>query len=130
MPATARSIVTEVLSVGEDIGNPVLPVRTLIDSCALFGFSANTVRVTLVKMRADGALESPERGMYRLGPASRERAERHGTEERAQADETRSHDRQHRGYDVHHRVLLQQHRRSVGPGSYQKRERITSNRRS
>ncbi|MEM7437231.1 MAG: PaaX family transcriptional regulator [Myxococcota bacterium] len=76
MQVTARSIITETLSVAESTGHPVAPVRTLIDSCAIFGFTANTVRVTLVKMRADGAVVSEERGNYQLGPRSRELSHR------------------------------------------------------
>ncbi|MEM8606008.1 MAG: PaaX family transcriptional regulator [Myxococcota bacterium] len=76
MQVTARSIITETLSVAESTGHPVVPVRTLIDACAIFGFSANTVRVTLVKMRADGTVESSERGTYELGEKSRELSQR------------------------------------------------------
>ena len=76
MQVTARSIITETLSVAESTGHPVVRVRMLIDACAIFGFSANTVRVTLVKMRADGTVDSPERGAYQLGAKSRELSQR------------------------------------------------------
>lgn len=70
MQVSAKSIITEVLSVAEASGHPVVRVSLLIDACAIFGFGANTVRVTLVKMRADGTVESPERGAYQLGTKS------------------------------------------------------------
>lgn len=76
MQVTARSIITETLSVAEWIGHPVVPVRMLIDACGIFSFSANTVRVTLVKMRSDGVVESPERGAYRLGAKQRQLSQR------------------------------------------------------
>ncbi|MBW2161847.1 MAG: PaaX family transcriptional regulator, partial [Deltaproteobacteria bacterium] len=72
MQVSAKSIITEVLSVVEASGHPAVRVSLLIDACALFGFSANTVRVTLVKMRADRAVASPERGAYQLGKTSLE----------------------------------------------------------
>lgn len=70
MQVTSKSIITEVLSVVEAAGHPAVRVSLLIDACAIFGFSANTVRVTLVKMRADGTVDSPRRGAYQLGKAS------------------------------------------------------------
>jgi phenylacetic acid degradation operon negative regulatory protein len=72
VPISARSIITEVLSVCESTGQASVRVRVLIDACAIFGFSANTVRVTLVKMRADGAVASPARGTYELGEHARD----------------------------------------------------------
>jgi DNA-binding transcriptional regulator PaaX len=56
MQVTTKSIITEVLSVVEASGHPAVRVSLLIEACAIFGFSANTVRVTLVKMRADGTV--------------------------------------------------------------------------
>ena len=60
----------------EASGRPVVRVSLLIDACEIFGFSANTVRVTLVKMRADGRVTSPERGAYQLGKTSLELSRR------------------------------------------------------
>ena len=71
MEPTVRDVITELLSVAEDSRQPEVRVRLLIDACAIFGFSPNTVRVTLVKMRAEGLVESPARGLYRLGPERR-----------------------------------------------------------
>jgi len=40
--------------------------RSLISAGELFGFSANTMRVTLSRLMARGLIESPERGLYQL----------------------------------------------------------------
>jgi phenylacetic acid degradation operon negative regulatory protein len=40
--------------------------RSLVAAGELFGFSENTVRVTLSRLMARGLIESPERGLYRL----------------------------------------------------------------
>lgn len=40
--------------------------RSLIAAGALFGFSENTVRVTLSRLASRGLVESPARGLYRL----------------------------------------------------------------
>ena len=76
MRVTAKSLVTEVLSVARAGRQPSVRVSLLIDACALFGFSANTVRVTLAKMRAAGDVDSPSRGLYRLGPRSLDLSDR------------------------------------------------------
>ena len=76
MQVSAKSIITEVLSVAEASGHRVVRVGLLIDACAIFGFGANTVRVTLVKMRAAGTVDSPERGAYQLGQESLELSHR------------------------------------------------------
>lgn len=76
MQVSVRSILTEVLSVAEASGHRVVRVSLLIDACAIFGFGANTVRVTLVKMRAAGTVDSPERGAYQLGKESLELSHR------------------------------------------------------
>ncbi|MGB5813496.1 MAG: PaaX family transcriptional regulator C-terminal domain-containing protein [Polyangiales bacterium] len=73
---SAKSILAEVLSVAHAGAKPSVRVSLLIDAGALFGFSANTVRVTLAKMRAAGDVDSPSRGLYRLGPRSRDLSDR------------------------------------------------------
>ncbi len=40
--------------------------RSLISAGELFGFSENTMRVTLSRLTSRGLIESPERGLYRL----------------------------------------------------------------
>ena len=41
---------------------------SLIERGALFGFSENTIRVTLSRLMSRGRIESPRRGEYRLSP--------------------------------------------------------------
>jgi phenylacetic acid degradation operon negative regulatory protein len=43
-------------------------VRQAIGSCALFGIRENSVRVTLVRLAAEGLILPAGRGAYRLGP--------------------------------------------------------------
>jgi len=43
-------------------------VRDTIASCALFGIRQNSVRVALVRLRAEGLITPARRGVYRLGP--------------------------------------------------------------
>lgn len=45
-----------------------LPASSLIEAGALFGFTANTMRVTLSRLTARGLIESPQRGVYQLTP--------------------------------------------------------------
>lgn len=47
-----------------------LPVQALIRYGAVFGFSANKVRVTLSRLAGRGLVSSPSRGRYRLGQRS------------------------------------------------------------
>ncbi|MDM4768922.1 PaaX family transcriptional regulator C-terminal domain-containing protein [Solimonas sp. SE-A11] len=55
-------------------GQP-LSVRDAIAGCGLFGISANSVRVALVRLSADGLIEATERGSYRLGASAHELAD-------------------------------------------------------
>jgi phenylacetic acid degradation operon negative regulatory protein len=55
-------------------GHP-LSVREAISACALFGISANSVRVALVRLSADGLIEATERGSYRLSASAHELAD-------------------------------------------------------
>ena len=75
MQHNTRSVISELLSVAWTTSQPV-PVRLIIDACEIFDFSKNSVRVSLVKMRSEGLVEAPERGLYRLGPAARPVTER------------------------------------------------------
>ncbi len=43
-------------------------VSALVERGALFGFSENTIRVTLSRLMSRGRIESPGRGEYRLSP--------------------------------------------------------------
>ncbi len=52
------------------VGRKGYSVRFLIESGALFGFTENTVRVTLSRLLARELVESPARGRYRLARRS------------------------------------------------------------
>jgi phenylacetic acid degradation operon negative regulatory protein len=72
---TAKQVVLEVLSAR--LGPPrAVPVRFLIRAAEIFGVADNSVRVALARLLAEGRLESPARGTYRLGPAARPLHER------------------------------------------------------
>ena len=47
-----------------------LPVRSLVQAASVFDIAENSVRVAIVRLRAEGLLESPGRGEYRLGPSA------------------------------------------------------------
>jgi phenylacetic acid degradation operon negative regulatory protein len=55
-----------VLDLLRSVGQRGHSVRFLVDAGGLFGFSENTVRVTLSRLVSRGLLESPARGRYRL----------------------------------------------------------------
>ncbi|MEM1025978.1 MAG: PaaX family transcriptional regulator [Myxococcota bacterium] len=65
---TTRHVVLEVLSAWPSRG--AVPVRALVQVGELFDMADNSVRVALTRLVADGRVESPERGRYRLGPAA------------------------------------------------------------
>lgn len=67
---SAKSVVLEVLSAGESIYKGTLPVRSLVQAASVFDIAENSVRVAIVRLRAEGLLESPGRGEYRLGPSA------------------------------------------------------------
>ncbi len=70
MNVSAKAVVLEVLSAGESIYKGVLPVRSLVQAASVFDIAENSVRVAIVRLRAEGLLESPGRGEYRLGPSA------------------------------------------------------------
>jgi phenylacetic acid degradation operon negative regulatory protein len=70
MKVSAKAVVLEVLSAGESIYDGPLPVRTLVQAASVFDIAENSVRVAIVRLRAEGLLESPGRGEYRLGPSA------------------------------------------------------------
>lgn len=47
-----------------------LSVKDAIRACAIFRLTENNVRVTLVRLSADGLIQSPQRGFYVLGPSA------------------------------------------------------------
>lgn len=67
---SAKAVVLEVLSAGESIYQGTLPVRSLVQAASVFDIAENSVRVAIVRLRAEGLLESPGRGEYRLGPSA------------------------------------------------------------
>lgn len=70
MNVSAKAVVLEVLSAGESIYDGVLPVKSLVQAASVFDIAENSVRVAIVRLRAEGLLESPGRGEYRLGPSA------------------------------------------------------------
>jgi len=70
MNVSAKAVVLEVLSASESIYEGVLPVRSLVQAASVFDIAENSVRVAIVRLRAEGLLESPARGEYRLGPSA------------------------------------------------------------
>ncbi len=70
MNVSAKAVVLEVLSAGESIYRGTLPVRSLVQAASVFDIAENSVRVAIVRLRAEGLLESPGRGEYRLGPSA------------------------------------------------------------
>ena len=70
MNVSAKAVVLEVLSAGESIYMGTLPVRSLVQAASVFDIAENSVRVAIVRLRAEGLLESPSRGEYRLGPSA------------------------------------------------------------
>ncbi|MDH3654200.1 MAG: hypothetical protein OEN21_08035 [Myxococcales bacterium] len=70
MNVGAKAVVLEVLSAGESMFGGALPVRTLVQAASVFDIAENSVRVAIVRLRAEGLVESPGRGEYRLGPSA------------------------------------------------------------
>ena len=67
---SAKAVVLEVLSAGESRERGTLPVRTLVQAASAFDIAENSVRVAIVRLRAEGLLDSPARGEYCLGPSA------------------------------------------------------------
>ncbi len=70
MNVSAKAVVLEVLSAGETMFDGALPVRALVQAASVFDIAENSVRVAIVRLRAEGLVESPGRGEYRLGPSA------------------------------------------------------------
>lgn len=68
MSANPRALILRLLLGAETQGDGALEVRELLAACALFGLTANTVRVALARAVAAGLLVAPRRGAYALGP--------------------------------------------------------------
>ena len=71
MKVSAKSVLLELLAAGPSIYHDSLPVRQLVKAASVFDIAENSVRVAIVRLRADGLLDSPTRGHYCLGPAAK-----------------------------------------------------------
>jgi phenylacetic acid degradation operon negative regulatory protein len=69
MRVSAKQVILEVLSAGVPEGASI-PVRHLVRAAAVFDIAENSVRVALVRLRAEGLIEPVDRGQYRLGPSA------------------------------------------------------------
>lgn len=76
-PSVARTLRPKELIVGLLFASPngELDVAALIRAGAIFKLQANSIRVTLARLLADNRIESPNRGVYRLGQNSRRLAQ-------------------------------------------------------
>jgi phenylacetic acid degradation operon negative regulatory protein len=70
MNVSAKSIILEILSVAPLIHGPSVPVRILVKAADVFEVAENSVRVAIVRLRAEGLVESEDRGQYQLGQAA------------------------------------------------------------
>ncbi len=67
-PITGKSLVIDLLSTMPS--HFPVPVAALVRAAALFGIGESSLRVTLVRLRSSGQVESDQRGLYRLSPAA------------------------------------------------------------
>ena len=66
---SARELLLKLLVARANRANRALDAADAIRACALFGITANSVRVALNRLLVSGLVESVGRGQYRLGPA-------------------------------------------------------------
>jgi len=64
---TAKSLTLDLLS---SLRGQPMPVRALVAAAAVFGISAESMRVALVRLCSRGTIERNERGQYRIAPAA------------------------------------------------------------
>jgi len=67
VPPSPKRLILDLLSTTPQ---RALPVAALIAAARLFGITENNLRVTLVRLRAAGLLDTDERGQYRLAPVA------------------------------------------------------------
>ena len=67
MRPTAKSLILDLLS---SLRGQAMPVRALVAAGELFEISAESIRVTLVRLCAAGTIENNERGLYRIAAAA------------------------------------------------------------
>jgi phenylacetic acid degradation operon negative regulatory protein len=70
MRVSAKSVIVELLS-AHPLESESVPVKQLVRAASVFDIAENSVRVAIVRLRAEGVVDSTERGHYRLGPAAR-----------------------------------------------------------
>ena len=68
MKPTAKRIILELMSANPDID---APAAMLVAAAEVLGVEGNNVRVTLTRLVAEGTLDTPVRGAYRLGKTTR-----------------------------------------------------------
>lgn len=71
MKPNAKRLILDLLLAAGDLP---LTARQAVAAGALFGISANSIRVTLARLSSGRFIEPSERGSYRLGPAARKLA--------------------------------------------------------
>lgn len=71
MKLTAKKLILGLMVADPD---QAMPVQSIIRACALFRITENNVRVTLVRLSAEGLIESRGRGAYGVGPQARNTA--------------------------------------------------------
>lgn len=67
MHPTAKNLTLDLLS---SLRGQAMPVRALVAAGAIFGLSAESIRVTLVRLCSRGTIERNERGQYRIAAAA------------------------------------------------------------
>jgi phenylacetic acid degradation operon negative regulatory protein len=70
MRVSAKSVIVELLS-AHPLESESVPVRQLVRAASVFDIAENSVRVAIVRLRAEGIVDSTERGQYQLGPTAR-----------------------------------------------------------
>ncbi len=60
---TPKSLILSILQVA---GTRAMPIKALVSSGEVFGFTSNTIRVTTTRLIREGSVESDERGFYYL----------------------------------------------------------------
>lgn len=73
MQPTPKSLILDLLST---VRGQAMPVRALVAAGEVFGISAESMRVALVRLLGRGTIERNERGQYRIAPAA-QAIERH-----------------------------------------------------
>lgn len=61
---TPKSLILSIMQVADE---RTIPIKALIVCGDLFGFTSNTIRVTVTRLIREKTIESDERGFYRLG---------------------------------------------------------------